>query len=87
MTCLHAFLEFFAVADDSGLDHLAQQIVSFACTFTHTSKDGESVVLLRDVVDQLHDQDRLSYASSPEQTDLASFGVRFEQVDHLDTGV
>ena len=63
------------------------QIISFACTFTHTGKDGESVVLLRDVVDQLHDQNRLPYTSSPEQTDLASFGVRFEQVDHLDAGV
>ena len=87
MTGLHAFLEFFAVSDDSGLDHLAQQIVSFACTFTHTGKDGKSVVFFRDVVDQLHDKDRLPYAGSSEQTDLASFGIRFEQVDHLDAGV
>ena len=87
MAGLHAFLECFAVADDSGLDHLAQQVVSFASALAHAGKDGKSVVLLRDVVDQLHNQDRLSYAGSPEQADLASFGIRFEQVDHLDAGV
>ena len=87
MACLHAFLEFFAISDDSGLDHLAQQVVSFTCTFAHTGKDGKSVVLLRDVVDQFHDQDRLPYAGSSEQTDLASFGIGFEQVDHLDAGI
>ena len=78
MTCLHAFLEFFAVADDSGLDHLAQQIISFACTFTHTGKDGESVVFLCDVVDQFHDQYRFADSGSSEKSDLASFGVRFQ---------
>lgn len=47
-------------------DHLSRSRSFPSRVRLPTSKDGESVVLLRDVVDQLHDQDRLSYAELPE---------------------
>ena len=40
-----------------------------------------------DIVDQLHDEHRLSYTGTTEESDFTTFGIRFEQVNHLDTGV
>ena len=41
---------------------------------------------LRDVVDELHDEDGLADAGAAEQADLAAAGVGGEQVDDLDAG-
>ena len=51
VSLFHAFLEFIAVADDSGLDHLAEQVVALAGTLAHTGEDREAVVALGDIVD------------------------------------
>ena len=42
---------------------------------------------MRDVVDQLLDDDRLADAGAAEQADLAALQVRLEQVDDLDAGL
>jgi len=44
-------------------------------------------VLLRDVVDELHDDDRLPHAGAAEEADLPAALVGREQVDHLDAGL
>ena len=84
MPLVHALAEGVAVADHTRGDHLAQQVVALARTFTDTGKDREAVVFLGDVVDQLHDEHRLAHAGAAEQTDLAALDVGFQQVDHLD---
>ena len=40
---------------------------------------------LGDVIDELHDQHRLTYAGTTEESDLTTLHVGLEQVDHLDT--
>ena len=87
MSLFHAFLEFVAVADDSGLDHLAEQVVTLAGTLAHTGEDREAVVALGDVVDKFHDEDGLAHSGASEETDLAALDVGLEQVDDLDAGV
>ena len=44
-------------------------------------------MLLRDVVDQLEDDDRLAHAGAAEQADLAALRVGGDQVDDLDPGL
>src|SRR5690349_14996298 len=39
-----------------------------------------------DVMDQLHDNNRLSYTGAAEEAGLTAFGIGFEQVDNFDTG-
>ena len=38
-----------------------------------------------DVVDELHDEHRLSYTSSTEESDLTTLHIGLQQVDNLDT--
>ena len=83
----HGFGEFLSVFDDVGFDHLAQQVVTLAGTLAHAGEDGESVVFLGDVVDQLFDQHGFAYARAAEKADLAALEVGLQQVDDLDTGV
>jgi hypothetical protein len=42
-------------------------------------------VVHSDVIDKLHDNHRLTYTGTTEETDFASLSVRGQQVDHLDT--
>ena len=37
------------------------------------------------VVDKLHDEHRLTYTGTTEESDLTTLHVRLQQVDHLDT--
>ena len=67
--------------------HLAEEVVSFTRTLTHTGKHRDAFVSLGDVVDELHDQDRLAHTSTSKQTNLSPLGVRLDQVDHLDARV
>ncbi len=78
--------EFIAVFDDACLDHLAEQVVSFAGTLTHTGKYGKTSVTFGDVVDEFLDQYRLAHTGSSEESDLTSLGIRLDQVNDLDTG-
>ena len=71
---------------DAGFDHFVIEVVAFARTLAHAGKHRIAAVLLRDVVDELHDQHGLADAGAAEQADLAALGVRREQVDDLDAG-
>ena len=69
------------------LDELAQQIVAFARALADAREDREAGVLLRDVIDQLLNQDGLADARAAEQTDLAAAQERLNQVNDLDAGL
>src|SRR5581483_10268477 len=70
--------------DDLRLFELEIEVVSFARTLTDAREHGEAGALLRDVVDELHDQNGLADTGAAEQAGLAALGVRFEKVDDLD---
>ena len=86
MTFFHAFLEFFAITDNARFNHFPKQVIPFAGTFPYSGKYREPVVFLGNVIDKLHDKYGLTHTSTTEQTDLTPFGIRFKQVDYLDTG-
>src|SRR5207248_11619906 len=44
-----------------------------------------SGVLLGDVVHQFHDHNRLAYARATEESDLAAFQERLDQIDNFDS--
>ena len=83
----HALLERLAIADHAALDHLSQQVVSLTGTLTYAGEDREAVILLGDIVNQLHDQDRFAYTRAAEEADLSTLGVGLQEVNHLDAGV
>lgn len=70
--------------DDAALDHLVVEVVALSRSFPDAREDTVAAVVRRDVVDQLHDHDRLAHARAAEQTDLAALGVRGQQIDDLD---
>ena len=75
------------LVDHARLGHLEVEIVALSGALADAGEHGQSAVLLRDVVDQLLDQDGLADARAAEQTDLAALDVRREQVDDLDAGL
>ena len=71
--------------DDSTLDHLVIEIVSFTRSLSDSSEHRITTVSLGDVVDQLHDKHSLSDSCSSEQTDLSSLSVWGQQIYDLNT--
>ncbi len=66
--------------------HLMVEVVTLTSTLTNARKYGQTGVLSRDVVDQLHHVYGLAYTRTTEQTDLTTLGERANQVDNLDAG-
>ena len=60
-------------------------VLSLFCLLADTGEHGETTVTLGDVVNQLHDQDSLADTGTTEETDLASLGVRVQEILNLDT--
>ena len=85
MAFLHAFQEFFSIADDSRLDHFAKKVVSFPCTFSNSSKNRKAVMFLCNIIDEFLDKDSLAHTGTSEKSDLSSLEVWLEQVNDLDT--
>ena len=75
----------FLGRDNAGLDHFPIEVISFTSSFTNTSKYGVTAVAFGNVVDKLHDDHGLTYASTTESTNFTTLGERTDQVDHLDT--
>src|SRR5205814_469239 len=67
--------------------HLDVEVVAFARALADAAEHRHATVLLGDVVDELHDDDRLADTGSAEEADLAAALIRGEQVDHLDAGL
>ena len=72
--------------DDPCLDHFHPQVVSFPCSLAHPGKHGVAAVVLRNVIDELHDDHGLANTSTTEGPNLSPLGEGADQVDHLDPG-
>ena len=72
--------------DNARVNHLMVKVVTFTGPFTDTGKNREARVHFCDIVDQFHNQNRLTHTGTTEQTDFTAFGIGGQQVDHLDTG-
>src|SRR5690606_16482022 len=68
------------IAYNAGIDHLMPQIITLTSTLTNTGEHGITTVTLRDVVDQLHDDNGFAYTRATEQTDFTTFGVWAKKV-------
>ena len=73
------------LVDNAALLHLAVKIISLTGTLANACKYRQAAVSRSNVVDQLHNKNRLSYAGTAEQTDLTALCVRTDQVYYLDT--
>ena len=74
------------LVDDAGLGHFVVEIVAFARALADAGEHRDAAVELRDVVDQLHDDDGLADAGAAERADLAALEERADQIDDLDAG-
>ena len=63
------------------------EVVTLAGSLADARKYRLSAVNLRDIVDQLHDQDGFTDSRTAEQSDLAALGNRGEKVDYLEAGL
>mmetsp|Transcript_32191 Transcript_32191/g.44139 ORF Transcript_32191/g.44139 Transcript_32191/m.44139 type:complete len:216 (+) Transcript_32191:922-1569(+) len=71
--------------NDTSLFHFVVQIISFTSSLTDTSKNRETTVSFRNIVDQFHNQDSFSDTSTTKQTNLTSLSVRGQQVNNLNS--
>jgi hypothetical protein len=71
---------------DLGLDELVIEVVALAGALADAGEHRVAAMGLGDVVDELLDQHGLADPGAAEQADLAAFGIRREQVHHLDPG-
>ena len=76
------FQSFGSMTPDSG--HLEPEVVPLAGPLADAGEDRVAARGLRDVVDQLHDEDGLADAGAAEEAGLAALRVRLEEVDDLD---
>ncbi len=81
---VHLAVDERRLVDDAGLGHLAPEVVALTRALANAGEDGIAAVLGRDVVDELHDEDRLADAGAAEKARLAAAGVRSDEVDDLD---
>ena len=66
--------------------HLVVEVVALARALADAGEHRHAAVELGDVVDQLHDDDRLADAGAAERADLAALQERADQIDDLDAG-
>ncbi len=81
-----ALLEVLAV-DDSGLLELEPEVVPLASSLADAGEDGNATVLLREVVDELLDDDGLADSGATEEADLPAAEIGLDEVDDLDPGL
>jgi peptide chain release factor 1 len=75
------------LGDDAGLGHLQEEVVTFAGALPDPSEHRHAAEVLRNAIDHLLDQHRLTDPGSTEQADFATLHVRGQQVDDLDAGL
>ena len=71
-------------SNNAGLNHFPVQVVTFPRPLTHAGKYGITTVAFGNVIDELHDDDRLAYAGAAERTDLTALGEGADQINNLD---
>ena len=73
-----------AVTNNLGLDHFAKQVVTLTSTLTDTGEHRKTLGTDRDVVDQLHNENRFAHAGTAKEADLTTAKERLNKVDDLD---
>ena len=73
--------------DNAGFLEFQPQIVAFARALADSGEHRNAAVLLRQVADQLLNDDGLADARAAEQADLAAAQIRLEKIDDLDAGL
>ena len=79
--------ELVPVVNHLRFEHFAEEVVALARPLANACEHGKPFVLLGNVVDELHDEDRLADACAAEEADLAATRVGLNQVDNLDAGL
>ena len=74
------------LVDDARFGHFVVEVIAFTGALADAGEDGETALLHRDVVDQLHDDDGLADASATEGADLTALDEGTDQIDDLDAG-
>ena len=72
--------------DDPRFGHFVVEVVAFAGALADAGEHRHSAVELGDVVDQLHDDDRLADAGAAERAHFAALQEGADQIDDLDAG-
>ena len=80
-----AFLILFG-GDNARLDHFPVEVVALTGTLADAGEHRETAVCFGDVVDELHDHDRLADARATEHAALTALEQRADEVDDLDAG-
>src|SRR5262249_31837359 len=60
------------------------KVIALARPLAHTREHRESAVVQGNVIDELHDDNRLADPRTSEESDLASLAVGLQQIDDLD---
>ena len=68
------------------LASIAEKVVTLAGALSNAGEHRETIMPFCDIVDELLDKHGLSHTGTAEQTNLTTLRIRFEEVDHLDTG-
>ena len=84
---VHLSVDQAGLVYDAGLAHLEEQVGTLAGALAYAGEDGRAAVLLRQIVDELLNQNGLANTSAAEQTGLATTNVGFEKVYGLDAGL
>src|SRR5215213_5030601 len=79
--------ERIAVSDDLRFDHFAKQVITFTSSLANAGEYRESLAAFRNVVDQFHDQNRLSHARTAKESDLSAAEKRLNKIDDLNAGL
>src|SRR5690606_15259612 len=78
--------EVVSVLDNARLQHFAQQVVSFAGSFTYAGKYRKSTVSFCNIVDEFLNQYGFTYTGTAKETNFTSFCVRLNKVDNFNSG-
>src|SRR5712692_4335039 len=73
--------------EHAGVLHLAIHVVALARPLPHAGEHRTPLVVVRDVADELLDDDGLPRTGASEQPDLRALGERADEVDDLDPGL
>jgi peptide chain release factor 1 len=84
---VHLAVDQAGLVDDARLAHLEVEVGALTGTLANAGEHGRAAVLLRQVVDELLDQDGLADACAAEEARLAAADIRLEKVDGLDAGL
>mmetsp|Transcript_5578 Transcript_5578/g.21866 ORF Transcript_5578/g.21866 Transcript_5578/m.21866 type:complete len:227 (+) Transcript_5578:1935-2615(+) len=71
--------------DNSSFNHFVIQIVPFSGSFANARKHGKSAMPLRDIIDQLHDENGFAHSSTTKKSNFPSFLIWSKKIDHLDS--